>query len=109
MKKYVYFLLVACLTLFIFPLQSSAATTDKPSSLVVTKPPEPVETTEVKALLNRTEVSNTLDKTTLSSSEKKNAQIEMRSEGRHRRHGGGIVYVSVGSVALVILLVIILM
>ena len=71
MKKIVYCFLVTCLTLSFFPFQSSAATTEKPSSLVVTKPPEPVETTEVKALLNRTEVSNTLDKTTLSSSEKK--------------------------------------
>jgi hypothetical protein len=109
MKKIIYCLLVICLTLSFFPLQSFAATTEKPSSLVSTKPPEPVEATEIKALLNRVEVSNNADKSTLSSNEKKNTQIEVRESGRHERHGGGIVYVSIGTVVLVILLVVILL
>jgi hypothetical protein len=109
MKKILYCLLVIGFTLSLFPVQSLAATTEKPSSLVVTKPPEPVEGTEVKTLLNRVEVANSLDKSTLSSNEKKNAQVDFRTEGRGHRHGGGIVYVSAGAVVLVILLVVILL
>jgi hypothetical protein len=109
MKKIIYCLLITCLTLSVFSIQSFAATTEKPSSLVATKPVEPVETTEVKALLNNVEVSNKLDKTTLSSTEKKNAQVEVRDRGRHYRHGGGIIYVSAGTVVLIIILLVILL
>lgn len=109
MKKIIYCLLVICITASFFPIQSNAAVNEKTSSLPATKPPEPVAGMEVKALLKRVDVTNPLDKSTLRSNEKKNAQIEVR-EGRHHRDGrGGVVYVSVGAVVLVILLVVILL
>ena len=108
MKKIIYCLLLICITVSFFPIQSNAAINEKTTSLPATKPPEPVEGMEVKALVKRVDVTNPLDKSTLRSNEKKNAQIEVR-EGRHHRHGGGVVYVSVGSVVLVILLVVILL
>ena len=99
--------MITCLSLTLLPLQSNAATTDKPSSLVVTKPPEPVESAEVKALLKRVEVINAADKSKLSSNETKK-QVEVRSEGRHHRHGN-VVYVSAGAIILVVILVVILL
>jgi hypothetical protein len=109
MKKIIYCFLVISLTLSVFSIQSLAATIEKPSSLVATKPVEPVETTEVKTLLNSVEVSNKLDKTTLSTNEKKNVQVEVRDRGRHYRHGGGVIYVSAGTVILIIILLVILL
>ncbi len=108
MKKFIYCVLVICLTLSFFPLQSSAATTEKTSSLVATKPPEPVDAMEVKALLKRVEVSNSLDKSTLRANAKTNAQID-RDGGRYHRHGGSVVYISGASLLLVIILVVILL
>jgi hypothetical protein len=107
MKKIIYCFLVICLTLSFFPLQSSAATTEKTSSLVATKPPEPADAMEVKALLKRVEVSNSLDKSTLRTNSKTNAQID-RDGGRYHRHGGSVIYIS-GSLILVIILVVILL
>jgi hypothetical protein len=106
-KKLAICLMITCLSLTLLPLQSNAATTDKPSSLVVTKPPEPVESAEVKALLRRVEVINTADKSKLSSNETKK-QVEGRSEGRRHRNGG-VVYVSAGAIILIIILVVILL
>ena len=107
MKKLAICLIITCLSLTILPLQSNAATTDKPSSLVVTKPPEPVESVEVKGLLKRVEVINAEDKSKLSSNETKK-QVEVRSTGPHHRHGG-VVYVSAGAIILVVILVVILL
>ena len=106
MKKIIYCLLATCLSLTLLPLQSIAATTDKPSSLVVTKAPEPVESSEVKTLLKRVDGLNTVDKTTLSSLNKKNTQVEITTTG-HRHSGVG--YISVGALVLIILLVVILL
>jgi hypothetical protein len=107
MKKLAICLMMTCLSLTLLPLQLNAATTDKPSSLVVTKPPEPVESAEVKALLKRVEVINAVDKSKLSSNETKK-QVEVLSTGRHHRHGG-VVYVSAGAIILIIILVVILL
>ncbi|MGC1389525.1 MAG: hypothetical protein WA816_00655 [Bacteroidales bacterium] len=108
MKKIIYCLLAACLAITLFPIQASAATTDKPSSLVVTKPPEPVESAEIKSLLKRADMFNTTNDSKLIPKEKKSTQIEVRSEGRHHRNGG-VVYVSAGAIILVVILLVILL
>lgn len=107
MKKIAICLMMTCLSLTLIPLQANAATTEKPSSLVVTKPPEPVESSEVNALLKRVEVSNAADKSKLSSNETKK-QVEVRSEDHHHRHGG-VVYVSAGAIILIVILVVVLL
>jgi len=107
MKKLAICFMMTCLSLTLLPLQSNAATTDKPSSLVVTKPPEPVESTEIKALLKRADQFSTTDDSKLISNDKKNAQVEVITTGRHHRNGG-VVYVSAGAVILIIILVLIL-
>jgi hypothetical protein len=108
MKKLLVCVIMTCLSFALLPLQSKAATTDKPSSLVVTKPPEPVESTEIKSLLKRSDQFNATNDSKLVPMEKKSTQIEVRSEGRHHRNGG-VVYVSAGAVILVVILVVILL
>jgi hypothetical protein len=108
MKKLAICLMMTCLSLTLLPLQLIAATTDKPSSLVVTKPPEPVESSEVKALLKRADQFNTMDNSKLISKDKKSSQVEVRTEGRHHRNGGTL-YVSAGAIILIIILVVILL
>ena len=105
MKKVIYCLLVICLSLTLLPLQSAAATTDKPTSLPVAKPLEPVESSEVKAMLKRVDELSTLDKTTLRSPDKKNTKAELTAVQRHHSVG----YISVGALVLIILLVVILL
>lgn len=104
MKKIIYCLLATCLSFTFLPLQSVAATTEKPSSLTVTKAPEPVESVEVRSMLKRMDGLNTVDKTTLSSNNKKNKQVEITT-----RHHHGYGYISVGALVLIILLIVILL
>lgn len=106
MKKIIYCLLATCLSLTLFPFQSIASSTEKPSSLAVTKPPEPVESAELKAMLKRVDGLNTADKTTLSTHKKTSKQIVV--ETREHRHGG-YGYISIGAVILIVLLVVILL
>jgi hypothetical protein len=108
MKKVAICLMMTCLSLTLIPLQTNAATTDKPSSLVVTKPPEPVESTEIKSLLKRSDPFNTTNDSKLIPMDKKSKQVEGRYEGRHHRNGG-VIYVSAGAIILVVILVVILL
>jgi hypothetical protein len=105
MKKTIYCLLAVCLSLSLFPLQSSAAVKERPSTTNVTKPPEPVDAAEVKSLMKKVDELTTLDKTTLSSTVKKNTSADMTLGHRHN----GVGYISAGGVLLIILLVIILL
>jgi hypothetical protein len=107
MKKLAICLMMTCLSLTLIPLQSNAATTDKPSSLVVTKPPEPVESSEIKALLKRADQFNSASESKLIPKDKKSTQVEVRTEGRHHRNGG-VIYLSAGAVILIVILVLVL-
>ena len=109
MKKIILGLLATCLSLTFIPLQSFGATTDEPSSLVVTKPPEPAESAEAKALLLRLDEINATDMSKLKSSEKKNMRKEVRSINHELRELTGGVYLSVGAILLIALLLIILL
>lgn len=99
--------MMTCLSFTLLPLQSNAATTDKPASPVATKPPEPVESAEINALLKRVDQFSSTNDSKLIPKEKKNSQIEVRTNERHRN--GGVVYVSVGAVILIVILVLVLL
>jgi hypothetical protein len=108
MKKLAICLMMTCLSLTLLPLQSNAATTDKPSPLAVSKPPEPVESTEIKSLLKKADQFNNTNDSKLIPMEKKSNQVEGRYEGRHHRNGG-VIYISAGAIILVVILVVILL
>ena len=107
MKKLAICLMMTCLSFALLPLQSNAATTDKPASPVVTKPPVPVESTEINALLKRVDAFSSTNTSKLIPKEKTNSQIEVRTNERHRN--GGVVYVSAGAIILIVILVLVLL
>ncbi|MFA5820496.1 MAG: hypothetical protein WC854_14615 [Bacteroidales bacterium] len=109
MKKIVLCVMATFLSLTILPLQSFAANTDKPSSLVVTKPPEPAESAEAKTLVLRLNEINAMDMSKLKSSEKKNLHKEVRSIKKELREVGGGVYLSAGALILIVILLIVLL
>lgn len=96
MKKVIYFLIVVALSFF--PLLSSGASTEKKSSTEVTKLPD----SEVKGLLRKIEKFNTVDRSTLAASDKKTTQAEVRM--RNHRHNGGVIYISAGTLLVVLLI-----
>jgi hypothetical protein len=106
MKKTVFCLLASCLLLTFLPLQSNAATTVEPSSLVATKP---AESTEAKTLELRLNEIKAMDKSSLAPSDKKNLRKEVKSINHKLRSISGGVYLSVGAVLLIALLLIILL
>jgi hypothetical protein len=106
MKKIVLCLMAAFLSLTFIPLQSFAATTDKPSSLVV---PKPSESAEAKALELRLNEISAMDMSKLKSSEKKEMRKEVRSIKKELRDIGGGVYLSAGALILIVILLIVLL
>ena len=107
MKKLAIFLMMTCLSFTLLPLQLNAATTDKPASPVATKPPQPVESAEINALLKRVDQFSSTNDSKLIPKENKNSQIEVRTNERHRN--GGVVYISVGAIILIVILVLVLL
>jgi hypothetical protein len=106
MKKIVLSLMVACLSLTFFPLQSSAATIAEPTTVV---DPKPAEAVEAKTLLLRLDEINATDMSKLKSSEKKDLRKEVRSINHRLKTISGGVYISAGAAILIILLLIILL
>lgn len=104
MKKIAICLMATCLSLTLIPLQSNAATTEPSSSLV---DPKPAEAAEVKSLELRLNEINAMDKTKLKSSEKNDIRKEVRSIKRELREVGGGVYISAGTLILILVLLII--
>jgi hypothetical protein len=98
--------MATCLSLTFLPLQSNAATTAAPSSLVNSKP---AESAEAKTLLLRLNEINTMDKSKLKSADKKNLRKEVKSINHKLREISGGVYLSVGAILLIALLLIILL
>lgn len=104
MKKIIYCLLVTCFTLSFFSFQASAASNEKPSSPATTKT-ENVNTVEVKGLLRNAESLNKVSKSTLAANKMASTPA---ASARHRRHDGGVLYISGGTILLIIILVILL-
>ena len=106
MKKIVFCLMVAFLSLTFLPLQSLAATTEEPTSLPA---PKPAESAEAKTLLLRLDEINTMDKSKLKSSEKKNLRKEVRSIKDRLRDLGPGIYLSGAAVLIIVILLIVLL
>jgi hypothetical protein len=106
MKKIVFCFMATCLSLTFLPLQSNAATTAEPSSLVVTKPAEAAEAKTLELRLNEI---NAMDKSKMKSAEKKNLRKEVKTINHNLREIGGGVYLSAGAVILIVILLIILL
>lgn len=88
------------------PLQTIAATTTAPTSVVVTNS---FEAAKAKTMLLRLNEIKEMDKTKLNSSEKKSLRKEVRSINRELKTMNGGVYLSVGAIIIIILLLIILL
>lgn len=106
MKKIVLCLMVACLSLTFFPLQSNAATIAEPSSVAA---PKPAEAVEAKTLLIRLDEISAMDMSKLKSSEKKDLRKEVRSINHRLKTISGGVYISAGAAILLIILLIVLL
>jgi hypothetical protein len=104
MKKIAICLMATCLSLTFLPLQSNAATTEPSSSLVV---PKPAEAAEAKTLELRLTEINAMNKSNLKSSDKKNLRKEVKSINHKLREIGGGVYISAGTLILILVLLII--
>jgi len=100
MKKYIFCLMTVGLLLTIHPQITSATNTT--SSIVLANS---VETDRSKVLLLRLNEIKAMDKSNMTSSEKRVLRVEVRSIQREYRHYGG-VYISVGTVLIIILLII---
>ena len=106
MKKIVFCLMVACLSMTFLPLQSNAATTAEPSSAV---DPKPAESAEAETLLLRLDEIKATDMSELKASEKKNLRKEVRSINHRLKAISGGVYISAGAAIIILLLLIILL
>ena len=106
MKKIIFCLVVAFLSLTFLPLQSFAATTEEPTSIPATKP---AESAEAKALELRLNEINSMDKTKLKSEDKKNLRKEVKSIKHNLKAIGSGVYLSGAAIILIVILLIVLL
>jgi hypothetical protein len=104
MKKIIFCIIATFLSLTFIPVQ--AKDTVKPDKSVTV--PKPIDAKEAKALEVRLNEINSMDKTKLNASEKKSLRKEVKAT-KQRLHDGGYVYVSAGTLLLVIILLIILL
>jgi hypothetical protein len=109
MKKFIFCLMAIFLSLTFIPVQSFAATTEDPTSLVVTKAPEPVESAEAKALITRLDEIKEMDKSKLNSTEKKDLRKEVKSIKRELKDISGGVYISAGALIVILIILIVIM
>jgi hypothetical protein len=95
------------LTLTIVPVQSIAAIKEKPA-LVASKPADTKESAEAKALTFRLNEIKTMDKSKMNSVEKKNLHKEVRTIKRKLKDISGGVYISAGTIIIILILLVIL-
>ena len=88
------------------PLQTIAATTTAPTSVVATNT---TDAAKAKTMIMRLNEIKEMDKTNLSFSEKKSLRKEVRSINHELKTMSGGVYLSVGAIIIIILLLIILL
>nr|NQU90410.1 hypothetical protein [Bacteroidota bacterium] len=108
MKRIVFCLMAACLSLTFIPLQLNATTTE-PTTVPAPKPAEPAIPAEAKALLLRLDEIKAKDMPKLEASEKKELRKEVKSIKHELRTIGGGVYLSGGALILIIILLVILL
>jgi hypothetical protein len=103
MKKLIFCIIATFLSLTFIPVQAKDVV--KPDKSVTA--PKPMDAKEVKALEVRLNEIKSIDKTKLSISEKKSLRKEVKTT-KQRLHDGGIIYISTGTLLLIIILLIIL-
>jgi hypothetical protein len=106
MKKIVFCLMVACLTLTVLPYQSKAENAPVSSTM---PSPKPAESAEVKTLELRLSEIKSMDKTKMKASEKKDLRKEVKSIKHSLKALGGGVYLSGAAVILIVILLIVLL
>jgi len=106
MKKIAFCLIASGMLLTFQPLQTKAATTTTPTSVVVTNTTDAVK---AKTMILRLNEIKEMNKSNLNSSEKKSLRKEVRSINRELKSMNGGIYLSVGAIIIIILLLIILL
>src|SRR4051812_14387718 len=102
MKKFILSIATSCLLALVVPQETKAITPD-PVRTENTVPSE-----EAQKLINRLEEINAIDKSSLSRDEKKALRHEVREIKHSLRDIGGGVYISVGTLILILILIAIL-
>jgi hypothetical protein len=106
MKKIIFCLMAALLSMTFLPLQSNAAPTSEPVSA---EAPKPAESAEAKTLELRLNDIKAMDKSEMKSSEKKALRKEVKSINHKLREISGGVYVSAAVIVLVVILLLLLL
>ena len=106
MKKIAFCLIASSMLLTFQPLQTIAATTTAPTTVVDSKTTDAVK---AKTLMLRLDEIKGIDISTLNSSDKKTLRKEVRTIKHELREISGGVYLSVGAIILIVLLLIILL
>jgi hypothetical protein len=102
MKKIAICIMAACLSLTFIPLQAKDVV--KPSTLVTTS-----KSAEVKELDLRLNEIKSMDKSKLTVSEKKSLRKEVKTTKQRLYNDYGVVYISAGTLLLIVILLIILL
>ena len=105
MKKIIFCLMVACLSLTFIPLQLNASNAVPPSSLA---DPKTSESPEAKALLLRLEEIKAKDMSKLRSPERKELRKEVKSIKQQLKEIGGGIYISAAAAIIILLLLVLL-
>ena len=106
MKKIVLCVMVGFLSLAFLPLQLTAATTEKPSSIPA---PKPAESAEARTLMIRLDEIKATDKSKLNAEEKKELRKEVKSIKSNLKAIGNGVYLSGAAIILIVVLLIVLL
>lgn len=106
MKKIVFCVMAAMLSMTFIPLQTNASTSEPATSLV---DPVSSESAEVKLLELRLAEIKAMDRSELNASEKKALKKEVKSIKHNLKEMGDGVYLSVGALVLLAILLIVLL
>jgi hypothetical protein len=108
MKKIVIFLLTVILTFSVLPVQASAPDEKAPSMTLAPAPKESSEVLKVKVLTGRLDEIKNMDKTKLTIKDKKALHKEVKSIKRELKDISGGVYLSAGTIIVILILLILL-
>jgi len=106
MKKFVFCLMVACLSFTLLPVQSNASTVTEPTG---TTDPKTAESPEVKVLLLRIDEINKMDKSEMDAAEKKELRKEVKALRNDLKTIAPGLYISGAAAILLVILLIILL
>ncbi len=108
MKKIIFCVMAAVVSLTFLPVNAFGATVGEPTAIEATKPAESKEAAEARTLILRLDEIKATDMSKLKTSEKRTLNKEVRSIKKELRDIGGGVYISAGALILILILLIIL-